>query len=169
MSAGHRHDHPDQAHRAELAHIRAQPWFAEWWAKPFTVNAEFDIPYLGGSSMGGDRVYVDRNAYPLIVKEGLLSGLITHERVEGILLRTGRSYAGAHELATEAENETYRRGGRDPQAAQKLYPKLLDMAATAPIFMVPDDLRMEPYLYPPVDEVMLARMRAAMAPVAKAA
>jgi len=169
MSIAHVHHHVSEDHRLELVRIRAQLWFKDWWSKPFTVNYDFDIPFLGGSSIDGARVYVDRRAYPAIVKESLLSGLITHERVEGILLRTGRSYADSHEFATCAEDETYQRAGKDPKAAQKLYPKLLDNTEIENIYRVPDDLHMEPYLYPPVDEAMVARMRAAMVPVLKAA
>ncbi len=170
MSIGHRHHHePSEDHLAELAHIRAQPWFREWWSIPFKVEHDWDIPFLGGSSTDLKRVYVHRLVWPAIVEHRLLPGLIAHERVEAILERTGKSYADAHEMATCAENEVYRRQGRNSKDVEKLYPKLLDMTEGAPVFRVPDDLVLQPYLYPPVDESLVARMRAAMVPMKHAA
>jgi hypothetical protein len=165
MSAGDAED--DRADAAGLERVKRQAWFAAGMALPFTVEEGCDIPYVGGSAIDGRTIYVDRHFPPRIAVEGRLvdlrPGLIRHEQVEGVLLRSGRfDYGSAHHIANAAEDRVYRALGLDPAAADRAYGRLIRADAGEQLERVPADLNLLPYLAPPADKALLARMRAAM-------
>lgn len=162
MSVGHAHD-PKKDHLEELAKLEKQAWFRKGRAIKYVIDHSHRIYYLGGSSNDGSKVYVDEEQYPKIKKLGLLEGLIEHEVVEGILLRSKKyDYAGAHELASAAEDKVYREQGLDPKKAQAKYPKLIKASEAEPIENVPSDLRLDPY-----SGELRKKMKAGMKPIGK--
>lgn len=166
MSVGHVHAHdPNEDHLKELARLEKLDWFKAGRKIRYTIDHSRRIYYLGGSSNDGKRIYVDEAQYPKIKKLGLLEGLIEHEVVEGILLRHGGySYAGAHELASAAEDKIYRKAGMDPKKAQAKYPPLIKASEAETIENVPKDLRLDPYT-----GELRKKMKAGMKPLAKRA
>ena len=166
MSGGHRHHHSDR-HVAQYDALSHQPWFQLALERPYLViGYVFDLPYVGGSSEGTERIYVDRHAYPVIVKAGLLPGLIKHELVEGILLDHGWKYEiepeAAHLVASVAEERENLKRGILRQDADEIYRPLIKADEHERLVIVPDDLHMQPYLEPPVDKALIAHMRRAM-------
>jgi hypothetical protein len=65
MSAGHRH-----ACQSDWLCRRA--WFKMALAHQPAVITTYDLPYVGGSSVGLRRIHVDVHAYPVTVEVGLL-------------------------------------------------------------------------------------------------
>lgn len=165
MSFGHHHQHPNEDHLRELAKIEKSAWYKKERRTPIEIDHTHEVPYLGGSSkiIDGKRIiFVDHRAYPLIKKLGLLDGLIEHEWVESILLDHGYSYADAHEFATAAENNVYRRQGKPPKQVEQHYPKLLKLTEGEPITNIDPRLRLEPYKAKPQKPRLLQQMQGAM-------
>lgn len=73
-----------------------------------------DVPLCAGMSRDGRTLFVDRFAYPMIVKLGYLAPLIVHEATEHLLMTYfGLDYAPAHAIATGAEEAAARSRGID--------------------------------------------------------
>jgi hypothetical protein len=166
MSAGHPHHHTD-VHARQYEALLYKTWFQlALDSRPYVVDPTYDLPYVGGSSIGLARIYVDRHAYPVIRDAGLLSGLVMHERVEGILLEHGWSYEiepfAAHLVASAAEAQVYIARGITMAEAARIYAPLIKADEHERLKRVPADLHMEPYLEPPVDARLVARMRSVM-------
>jgi hypothetical protein len=165
MSAGDSED--DEADEAGLERISHEAWFMAGMRLPFDVDHDHDIPYVGGSSIDGRRIYVDRH-FPRRIAVGPRSidvwpGLIRHEQVEGVLLRSGRfEYAHAHHIANAAEDRVYRALGLDPARTDRAYGRYIRSEGIEALTRVPADLNMIPYLAPPVDRRLVRRMHAAM-------
>ena len=164
MSVGHNHT-VEERHAAQYDHLCRQAWFKMAMAYRPSVIVSFDLPYVGGSSVGQERVYVDVNAYPIIAKAGLLPGLLKHEHVEGVLLEHGWHYAieplASHLVATVAENREYAMRGISLEHANRLYAPLIKADEHERLACCPRDLHMEPYTEPPVDRELLAAVREA--------
>ena len=158
--AGQRHDKGDEA---GLDRVSSATWFLRGRSMPYRIDRSYDIPYVGGISRDGRTVYVDRKAYPALLAQGVLPGLIEHERVEGILLRKGMAYPDAHGIATAAENRVYAQLGMDFEKAQAVYPKLIRSAEDETVTRCPKDLDLHPYSDPPTDDRHLAMIREAQA------
>jgi hypothetical protein len=165
MSAGD--DEDDEADESGLDRVSREAWFKAGMRLPFDVDHDYDIPYVGGSSLDGRRIYVDRH-FPRRIAMGARSvdvwpGLIKHEQVEGVLLRSGRfDYARAHHIANAAEDRVYRALGLDPSQTDRAYSRYIRSEGTEALTRVPGDLNMMPYLASPVDRRLVARMHAAM-------
>ncbi len=153
MSAGHRHL-PTSIHAAQLDDLLRQPWFVrclERARREVEVLYEgIDMPYVAGSSADLEHVYVDQHAYPIILKAGLLPGLIEHELVEGILERHGWSYIkepnAAHMVASVAEDRCNEARGISRAQADAVYAPLIKADAKEKIRDIPIDLNMKPIL-----------------------
>jgi hypothetical protein len=161
LSTGANQRHAPEGDEAALDRVSSAPWFLRGRSIPFRVDCSHDIPYLGGIARDGRTVYVDRKAYPALVAQGVLPGLVEHERVEGILLRRGVRYSDAHRIATAAENRVYAQLGMDAEKAQAVYPKLVRSAEYETVTRCPKDLDLRPYSDPPADDRRLARIRKA--------
>jgi hypothetical protein len=75
-----------------------------------TIDRDYEVPYVGGSSWDGKHVYLDRRLpKSFVLKDGRTMRpdkyLKRHEDVEKHLEDQGYSYAYAHEMATKAERE----------------------------------------------------------------
>lgn len=181
MSAGHPHGTPTFEHARQYDALLHEPWFQLALERPYAVVISYDLPYVGGSAVFNWRlnprsytdppplwsIYVDQHAYPIIRDAGLLPGLVMHERVEGILLEHGWTYNeepfAAHMIASVAEGRVNLARGILPDEADRIYRPLIKADQHERLVRVPPDLHMEPYLAPPVDGRLVARMRAAMA------
>ena len=157
---------PNKDHLRELERIERTPWFKAGLAIPYKVVTTKRIPFLGGVSIDGRNIYINLG-FPKQVHVppyGMIDirpGLIVHERWEGIFLRKGYKYDGAHDFATAAENRLYRAHGWDPSKVQNVYPRLIQAAEGQRLEPgdVPSDLDLRPYQ----GTKYLARTRAAMA------
>src|ERR1700694_2338922 len=161
MSAGADQRHEGEGDEAGLDRVSSTTWFLRGRSIPYRVDRSYDIPYLGGISRDGRTVYVDRKAYPALLAQGVLPGLIEHERVEGILLRRGMQYPDAHRIATAAENRVYAQLGMDFADAQAVYPKLIRSAEDETVTRCPRDLDLRPYSDRPRDNGHLALIKQA--------
>jgi hypothetical protein len=164
MSSGHSHA-ASEHNAAQYDWLCRQAWFKMAMAHRPDIIADYDLPYLGGSSVGMERIYVDAHAYPKVVDARLLPGLIKHEHVEGVLLEHGWRYAiepkAAHRVAIVAENREYAARGISPEEADRIYRPLIKGDELERLVCCPCDLHMEPYTEPPVDRRLLARLQLA--------
>src|SRR5579872_3172854 len=153
MSGGRLHHHGDR-HVALYESLLHQPWMQLALERPYSVLVDYDLPYVGGSNVGTTYIYVDRHAYPVIVKAGLLPGLIAHEIWEGILLDHGWNYEiepwAAHLVASVAEQRENEKRGILRADADGIYRPLIKADEHERLVRVPADLHMQPYLEPPV-------------------
>jgi hypothetical protein len=89
-----------------------------------------------------------------------------HERVEGILLEHGWRYdiepLASHRVASVAESRVYMARGITMAEAETVYAPLFKAEEHEKIVRLPPNLHMEPYLEPPIDRRLVARMLAVM-------
>ena len=134
MSSGHhRSSDLTQSELDELlTEALAHPKVKRCLALPFTLVKDFDIPYLGSSSIGGKKVFLDRHLKFRDWPYGILPlqyrridvkpPLIRHERLEEILENElGWSYFKyAHPTAQHYEERWVRLRGFDPKDYEKI-------------------------------------------------
>lgn len=165
MSAGDPHKHgvtPGEMHT-----VVSRAAVQKELDKPFTLNREYDLPYLAGYSQDGKTIYIDRHLPKALKIDGksvdVTPFLIEHERVEKALIdQLGYGYWKAHWNATEAEEEKVVAAGfkRAPyEAVLKPYIKADDRER---IVKIPPDLDLTPYKAKPVDREMLAHIERLM-------
>ena len=141
--------------------------------EPRTENGSYDLPYLGGYSSDGKTIYFDRHLPKTVVLE--LDGRRTeidprrflrrHEEFEkAVMTACGYTYNHAHECATG-----YERRGVLQQIGPgwwKPYNDCMEQYVRADeketLERVPRNLDLAPYLAPPVNEALLARLQRAM-------
>lgn len=156
-----------------LDRVLANPRVKEkLWQTGTSVNRENDMPYLGGASSDGKTIYIDRHLPEKLSIE--VDGqktefdadefLLRHERLEKALIDAlGWSYWPAHSAANGYE----RRGvlQRLGPGAWPVYEKVMLQYVKADererLVRVPADLDMTPYLAPPVDKALVAKMQEA--------
>lgn len=158
VSHGSTHRFPAEHHTAELARLMTIPAVAERMARAPEVITKFDVPDLGGYSVDGERVYIDRGAKldPVDV-----SGIVEHEHVEKVLIDVlGYSYAQAHEMATAAEHHIVQANNGDPKAYEERLKPFIKRAEHEKITNPPKDLDCRPYYeHPSVQDLkILARL-----------
>jgi hypothetical protein len=127
----------------------------------FAVSLDYDVPYLGGYSLDGTTIYVDRNTpaeakrgkrlYAVRGPLGLVSGILVHEHWEKTaLMAWSRSYREAHELATHAEHVHVRDVlNLDPGEYEEVWRPIIRIAETKlhrAEIMLPPDLDRTPYM-----------------------
>lgn len=161
MSSGHHHTSKRSA--AELDALcdeaLANPKVKARLARRFKLVTTFDIPYLGSSSIGGARVYLDRHIPPIVLTKSR-QPLIRHERLEQACEdELGWRYELSHEVATRWEHRIV----PDPKAYEKMLRAFIKADAHEKILNCPTDMDLRPELAPPVSEQLLTRIRWAMA------
>jgi len=134
-------------------------WFSKVWGsqkfrdhlnQKFSVNREYDIPYVAGYSKSAKIVYIDRHL-PLSLRitgqqVNVLPFIIEHERVEKAVLDTmGWDYEDAHKLATYAEHLELKRKGISPGAYERALDPYIKADEHEKIKRVPLDLDFKPY------------------------
>jgi hypothetical protein len=163
MSAGF-DGKPTEATDRELTRLFAEDWVKAGLHIEYMVDVSHDIPYVGGVAQDGQHIYIDRRAFPALQRLGLVSGLVRHEQVEGVMMRHGYPYCDAHKLATAAENRVYRSLSMDVEWSQSQYDRFIRTDGDEDLYSVPADLDMHPYLDEPdaVTVRLVKRMRLVM-------
>ena len=159
MSAGDHHTHRLLGER-EYDRALDDPRFQAVLARGFAVSYDYDIPYLGGYSLDGATVYIDRDTpdewrragrvYPLRPR-GLVSSILVHEHWEKTALAAwGCSYADAHALATHAEHlyvrDVLRLNADDYENISHPIIRAAEKKLRRSDILIPDDLDPTPYV-----------------------
>lgn len=111
------------------------------------VDHRHDVPLIAGMSVSGKVCYVDRIAYPMIMKLGYLAPLMIHEIVEHLLMTIYRlEYDPAHAIATGAEEAAAVARGINLPRYNRNFDKIILAVTSRPSFpMIPIDLDRKPY------------------------
>ena len=135
------------------------------------INRDYDLPYLGGYSVDGKTIYLDRHLPDKVIFEvdgksydiDPVRFLCNHEKFEkAVMDALGWAYSAAHEAATGYERRSVLAAGipwRGYQNAMKHFIKADEAEA---LQKVPANLDMKPYYSPPPDRGLIARMEKAM-------
>lgn len=160
---------------AELLQVMGQHDTPTIKARPVTVNTSCDVPYLGGMSVSGKTVYIDREFYEDL-KSGrldirgmtprqILQAIIEHEHTEKSIMDGDNpvdTYPAAHEYATTAEHDFVRKLGVNPEYYEKCLDPFIDECLRKPPQNPPRDLWCGPILDDPnaEDKRILRQLRA---------
>jgi hypothetical protein len=177
MSSGHRSQKKPTDKELDdlLDHALADAKVKKELAKPYTVVRIYDMSYLGGSSIGWRKVYLDQhlrygpkngnlNSFGVIPVDGRMlnvqPGLIRHERLEPILenVYDWPYLPLAHHVAQHWEERDYERRGFKPADVEKALRPYIKADAHERIVKVPTDLDMRPMLSAPMDLKLLDRI-----------
>ena len=175
MSSGHRHEH--KLSRKELDDLLdealAHPKVKRRLARPAELVTRYDVPLLGSSSVGLERVYLDQHLryhdwpYGVLPVQGrrldVKPGLMRHEKLEPILEdELGWPYLPlAHPVAQHWEERDYIRKGFDPAKVERAFRPYIKADAHERIKRCPTDMDLRPELSPPVDRELIKRIKAA--------
>lgn len=169
MSSGHAH-HGVKLGDHEVDQALANPSVRRQLARTPRFDRSWDVPYLGGYSVDGRTVYLDRHLPKTLIYRGAKHGypvdidrfLILHEEVEKALIdQLEFSYAHAHEVATRAEENAVRAAGIEVGWYRKALKPFIKADARERLLRVPNELDMTPYRAPPMSEPLLKRIAAA--------
>ncbi len=123
----------------------------------YTINREYDLPYLGGYSTDGQTIYLDRHL-PGVLKAGTREFspddfIPIHEHVEkSVMDGLGFKYGPAHEIATGVERRhVVAQGINWDQYSAALEP-YIKADAVEKIERPPPDLDLRPYQGTPLLE-----------------
>jgi hypothetical protein len=139
--------------------------------RDYVVNKEYDIPYLGGYSVDGHTVYLDRHLPDEITFEQdgrkynfrPSETIPYHERFEkAIMDAIGWSYSHAHRAANANERRYVVQLGLPWSEYQKSLEPYIKADEIEKLVKVPPDLDMRPYYDPPVDHKLVDRLEQAM-------
>src|SRR5882672_12767220 len=113
VSTGHRHDPGPGGHSMQLVQrLIDDPEVKRHFYKDYTINRDYDLPYLGGYSKDGGTIYIDRHlpdkltiqADGLIREFNPIPFIVAHERFEkAVMDALGWHYLHAHQAATAYE------------------------------------------------------------------
>lgn len=170
MSAGH--DHPGAGQNAQTVdRLLSNNDFRMHMWKLAKIDRTYDLPYLGGTSKDGTTVYLDRHL-PEQLKYHCDGNhkefdptpfLCAHERFERAAMDClGWGYSHAHAAATAFERRQVIQAGHSWSDYQKCMEHLAKCDEHEALQKVPPDLDMRPYLTPPVNRLLVARMQVAM-------
>jgi hypothetical protein len=166
MSSGHLIKGESLGDR-EFDKAMAHPKVRQRLARHVSLSRDWDIPYLGGYSMDGRTIYLDRHLPRRFLYRGRQVDtdrfLILHEEIEKTLIdMLDMHYAHAHEIATRAEENAVREAGIDVNWYRKMLKPLIKADALERLLRVPGALDMTPYREGKVDQALLRRMQHAM-------
>jgi hypothetical protein len=153
--------------RRALEHPSVRAWLERTW-RP--IDRDHDLPYLAGYSEDGGTIYVDRHLPEQI--EAIWDGnkrifrphefLRLHEETEKALIDAlGWNYLQAHSVANRVERRAVLSAGIFMQPYRKALDPYIKADDHEKLKKVPADLDPTPYLYPPVDHKLIARMKKA--------
>ena len=113
-----------------------------------SIDHDHDVPFVAGMSTDGKTLYVDHQAWPMIVKEKLLRPLVVHESVENELMtKYGMKYGPAHAIATAAEEGAAKANGHSLSDYNAKWDRIIRaVSARARYPNVPKDLNTKPYV-----------------------
>ncbi len=118
-------------------------------AKPYTINANHDIPYGGGTSKDGAIVYIDKRLPQELSVDGktinIHKSIAVHEHEEWKKMHH-MGYATAHsKYANPAEKEYVERHGIDWKKYDEKVEGLVRKIEHSPNPDIPKDLNLKPY------------------------
>ena len=175
MAIGHKKY--EKKSTAELFKILGENDTPKIYAKPVTLNTDYDIPYGGGVSVDGKTVYIDRTLFRE-VQDGkvcvrgispkqLIRAWIEHEHTEKSIAEgdnASDAYPPCHEFAT-AKEERFVTNLLGPGTAERYEDAIapaLDQCAARDPRRPPKDLWCAPYIDDPTprDKELLRIFRA---------
>ena len=131
------------------------------------IDIAHDIPYVGGASLDGSVIYLDRNLPASFVDSTGQSVpihpfLVLHEVVESSLLdKLGMKYNEAHRLAMAAESAALLQAGFHPdEYYHAIYMHQRDTLVVENILSAPTDLNLLPYEEDGLNDIIKAIRRA---------
>ena len=135
-------------------------------ARTRRTNDDFDLPYLAGYSKDGKTIYFDRHFPEFITIHGRkVNGrrfIQIHEETEkSVIDALGRPYKEAHEIANAAERRAVVAYGIPWSSYERAIKPFIKADELEKIVQIPPDLDWTPYLAPPVNRALIARMKAA--------
>ncbi len=157
--------------RQTLERLMRNPEVMSRLFQPSEVNRDYDIPYLGGISVDAKTVYLDRHLPNQLTLD--VDGrrhtfdpapfICAHERFEkAVMDGVGWEYPHAHEAANGYERRHVILAGLPWRDYQKSLEPFIKADEKEALEKVPGNLEMRPYLAPPVDNALIARMEKAM-------
>jgi hypothetical protein len=153
LSSGHFHaSHLNEADASRLyqkaighAAIRERIYDSK-----YTINRDYDIPYLAGYSVDARTIYIDRHLPNQLLIGGrriaILPFLSIHERTEKALLDfLDYKYEKAHQIATFIEHRDLKRAGIKPSLYEKALDPYIKADQHEKITKIPRNLDLKPY------------------------
>jgi hypothetical protein len=170
MSAGH---HPSDWATADTARVESALGNKQVRGYLERMNREsssYDLPYLAGYSKDGTTLYFDRhlpNELRVMVKNGwrLINPkefVALHEETEkAIIDALGWKYEKAHEVANAVERRAVIAAGLSWKAYEAALEPYIKADEVERLEFIPPDLDWTPYLTPPINRRLVARMKEA--------
>lgn len=171
MSSGHHHPGGGgQSVHAFERLIKDEDVSKAFW-RPYTINRDYDIPYLGGTSSPFGIIYIDRHLPEQVSYEvdGKLKEfdptpfICEHERFERALMDALKwGYEHAHWGATSWERRQVMRAGLLWTPYKKALSPYIKGTEKEKLKKVPANLDMRPYKAKPVNTALISTMESAM-------
>lgn len=171
MSSGHGHRHSHGISTATMQKLYNDRGVMDNYYRPDTVNKDYDIPYLGGYSVDGKSIYLDRHLPDEVsfeqdgrkYKFRPAETIPYHERFEkAIMDALGWEYSHAHRAANANERRHVMSMGLPWEAYQKSLEPYIKADEHEKLQKCPPDLDMRPYYDPPVDHKLVDHLEKAM-------
>ena len=119
----------------------------EFERRPSRLDVGYDIPYLGGYSVDGSVIYLDRRLPRFIEGVEVWRYIWVHERTEKALIDAlGWDYEKAHAAATQAEHWAVHEAGYDPAWYESLLAPWIRSVDHESVTRVPADMDLTPYV-----------------------
>lgn len=171
MSSGH-HTHPKFGISTEMLNrLYSDKQVEDNYHRDYTINKDYDLPYLGGFSIDGHTIYFDRHlpdeiGFDLDGKKYKFCPEHTipyHERFEkAVMDALGWTYSAAHQAANANERRHTTTMGLPWTEYNKALEPYIKADEHEKLKKLPPDLDMRPYLEPPVDHKLVAHMQKIM-------
>lgn len=177
MSAGHHHVHAMGLSGVQLERVLDKESVRERLYRPRQIITSYDMPYVGGYSVDGTNIYLDRHlpeelkltldGQTKIVRPVVfLAESLGHEPVEwSVMDALGWDYGHAHSgPATGSERRKVLQllGPGWWPAWQREIEKYVKADAHEKIIKMPADYDMRPIFYPPVNHKLVTHVEQAM-------
>jgi hypothetical protein len=116
----------------------------------FTINQQYDIPYLGGISGDSRTVYIDRHFNRIWRGSDIGQFIAVHETSEWYcIIHLGMGYTTAHRWANTFEDHAVAAAGLDPKGYNKYVDTFVPKIEDEQIKVTPRDLASYPYATEP--------------------
>ena len=124
----------------------ANPRFKAELDRSYTVNRDYDIPFVAGYSTDERTIYIDRHYKKMMGKFDTEPTIILHEKVEKSLIDCfGLRYQSAHHIATHVERDAIRAMGIDWTEYENFVERQYKIIGHEQVRKVPRKLDLTPY------------------------
>jgi hypothetical protein len=114
--------------------------------KGLPIVKKYDVPYLGGYSVDGKKIYIDRHIKTNFMGKDISELIRVHECAEKALLDIFHiKYQEAHKIATQIEKEAATKMGINWQHYCDHLDPYIKMVSQEELKIIPPDLDLEPY------------------------